>query len=163
MIEHVIWPSRFDPKTSAIYALNDIDVKAPVETVWKLLVEAENWSSYFAPEDQVKILDGGSELKLGTRFTRVTVGIPCRLVIEECEPGRRLAWSTLVEGDETGSSAYHGWVVTPAAEGCYVVSEETQQGPFFVQKLAVENPGTLYRYHQQWVEDLKSGAERLAG
>jgi hypothetical protein len=25
----VIWPEKYDPKTSAIYALNDIDVKAP--------------------------------------------------------------------------------------------------------------------------------------
>jgi carbon monoxide dehydrogenase subunit G len=26
-----------------MYALNDIDVKAPAEVVWKLLVDAENW------------------------------------------------------------------------------------------------------------------------
>jgi hypothetical protein len=25
----VIWPEKYDPKTSAVYALNDIDVKAP--------------------------------------------------------------------------------------------------------------------------------------
>jgi hypothetical protein len=28
MYDHVIWPERYDPKTSAIYAVNDIDVKA---------------------------------------------------------------------------------------------------------------------------------------
>ena len=28
MYDHVIWPLLFDPKTSAIYALNDIDVNA---------------------------------------------------------------------------------------------------------------------------------------
>jgi len=28
---------EFDPWTSAIYALNDIEVKAPAEAVWKLL------------------------------------------------------------------------------------------------------------------------------
>ena len=33
-----IWPERYDPKTSAIYALNDVDVKAPPEVVWNLLV-----------------------------------------------------------------------------------------------------------------------------
>jgi hypothetical protein len=26
--DRVIWPEKYDPKTSAIYALNDIDVKA---------------------------------------------------------------------------------------------------------------------------------------
>ena len=47
MISHVNWPCQYDPKTSANYALNDIDVNAPPEVVWKLLVDAENWSSYF--------------------------------------------------------------------------------------------------------------------
>jgi hypothetical protein len=32
----VIWPEKYDPKTSAIYALNDIDVKAPPQAVWRL-------------------------------------------------------------------------------------------------------------------------------
>jgi hypothetical protein len=41
----VIWPEKYDPKTSAIYALNDIDVKAHAQVVWRLLVDAENWSS----------------------------------------------------------------------------------------------------------------------
>ncbi|MEV0352309.1 hypothetical protein AB0H88_41665 [Nonomuraea sp. NPDC050680] len=58
MYDKVNWPQRYDPKTSALYALNDIDVKAPPEVVWKLLVDAENWSSYFPSEDHVKILSG---------------------------------------------------------------------------------------------------------
>jgi hypothetical protein len=41
----VIWPEKYDPKTSAIHALNDIDGKAPPQVVWRLLVDAENWSS----------------------------------------------------------------------------------------------------------------------
>jgi hypothetical protein len=41
----VIWPEKYDPKTSAIYALNDIDGKAPAQVVWRLLlVDAENRS-----------------------------------------------------------------------------------------------------------------------
>jgi hypothetical protein len=36
MYDRVIWPERYSPKISAIYALNDIDVKAPPEVVWKL-------------------------------------------------------------------------------------------------------------------------------
>ena len=34
MYDHVIWPERYDPKTSPIYALNDIDVRAPSEVIW---------------------------------------------------------------------------------------------------------------------------------
>jgi predicted SnoaL-like aldol condensation-catalyzing enzyme/uncharacterized protein YndB with AHSA1/START domain len=162
MYDHVIWPLPFDPKTSAIYALNDIDVNAPPEVVWKLLVDAENWSSYFPAEDQVKILTGEPELALGTKYSRVTVGFPMHLLVTECAPGRRLAWSTLVDGDESGSSAYHGWVIAPTDTGCHLLSEETQQGPFFLEELGRKNPGALYRYHEEWVDSLARAAEAEA-
>ncbi|MER8153977.1 SRPBCC domain-containing protein [Streptomyces sp. NPDC094472] len=162
MYDKVNWPERYDPKTSAIYALNDIDVKAPPEVVWKLLVDAENWSSYFPPEDQVKILGGKPELALGTQYSRVTVGFPMSLRVTEHNPFSRLSWETFVDGDETGSSAYHGWVITPTDNGCHVLSEETQQGPFFLEELGRKNPGALYRYHQDWVERLARAAEAKA-
>jgi uncharacterized protein YndB with AHSA1/START domain len=162
MYNHVIWPERFNPKTSAIYALNDIDVKAPPEVVWKLLVDAENWSSYFPAEDQVKILTDETELALGTTYSRVTVGFPMSLVVTEFEPCRRLAWATTVDDDETSSSAYHGWVITPTDDGCHVLTEETQQGAFFLEELGHKHPGALYRYHQDWVERLARAAEAEA-
>jgi uncharacterized protein YndB with AHSA1/START domain len=159
MLDHVIYPPEYDPRISAIYALNEIDVKAPAEVVWKLLVEAENWSSYFPPEDQVKISSGERELALGTRYRRVTIGFPMTPVVTECVNGRRLSWSTTVDGDETGSTAFHGWVITPTDEGCHVLSEETQQGPWFLEQLGHKHPGGLYAYHQDWVEALARAAE----
>lgn len=47
MYDHVIWPEQYHPKISAIYGLNDIDVEAPAQAVWKLLVDAENWHRHF--------------------------------------------------------------------------------------------------------------------
>jgi len=159
MYNHVIWPERFDPKTSAIYALNDIDVTAPPEVVWALLIDAENWSSYFPAEDQVKILTNERRLALGTQYSRVTVGFSMSLIVTEFEPFRTLAWATTVDGDESGSSAYHGWVITPTDQGCHVLTEETQQGPWFLDLLGQKYPGGLYRYHQEWVERLAGAAE----
>jgi predicted SnoaL-like aldol condensation-catalyzing enzyme/uncharacterized protein YndB with AHSA1/START domain len=162
MLDHVVYPQKYDPGRSAIYALNEVDVNAPPEVVWKLLVDAENWSSYFPAEYQVKILTGEPELALGTKYSRVTVGFPMHLIVTDCVPGRRLSWSTSVDGDETGSSAFHGWVLTPTDNGCHVLSEETQQGPFFLEELGRKNPGALYRYHQQWVESLARAADKVA-
>lgn len=159
MIDKVIWPDRYHPSTSALYALNDIDVKAPPDVVWKLLVDAKHWSSYFPAEDQVEILTGEPELALGVRYHRVTVGYPMSLVVTECIAERRLAWATTVDGDETGSSAYHGWVITPTGEGCHLLTEETQQGEFFLDVIGHRYPGALYRYHQDWVERLARAAE----
>ena len=90
MYNHVIWPEQYDPKISPIYALNDVDVNAPPEVVWKMLVDAENWSSYFPAESQVKILTGEPELALGTKYTRMTVGIPCNLIVTEYVPFSRI-------------------------------------------------------------------------
>lgn len=159
MYDHVIWPEPFHPRISAIYGLNDIDIEAPADTVWKLLVDAENWHRYFAPENQVRILGRERELALGTRLTRVTGGCPMSLEITECPPGRRLAWATTVDGDVTGSAAYHGWVITPTAGGCHVLTKETQQGPFFVEMIGQKDPGLLYRYHHEWVETRARAAE----
>ncbi len=159
MYDHVIWPERYHPNSAAIYGLNDIDVEAPPHVVWKLLVDSENWYRYFTPENQVKILGGERELALGTKLTRVTGGYPMSLEITECVPGQRLAWATTVDGDETGSTAYHGWVITPTARGCHLLTEETQHGAFFLEMVGRQNPGLLYRYHQKWVESLARAAE----
>jgi hypothetical protein len=57
---------------------------------------------------------------------------------------------------------YHGWVITPTDRGCHLLSEETQQGPFFLEELGRKHPGALYRYHQEWVESLARAAEAEA-
>ena len=159
MLDHVIYPPQYNPRISPIYALNEIDLKAPADVVWKLLVDAENWSSYFPPEDQVTILSGDSELTLGTNYSRVTIGFPMHLLVRAGGLGRRLSWATTVDGDTTGSTAFHGWVITPTDKGCHVLSEETQQGPWFLEQLGRKHPGCLYGYHQDWIEALACAAE----
>lgn len=114
MLDHVVFPPEHDPRISALYALNEIEVKAPAEVVWQLLVNTKNWASYFPPENQIKILGGKSELTLGVRFGRTTVGFKMTSVVREFVPFRRLGWSTTVDGDQTGASAFHGWVITPS-------------------------------------------------
>ncbi len=161
MYDHVIWPEPFHPAISAIHGLNDTDVEAPADTGWKLLVDAENWHRYFTPEKQVRILGGERELTLGIRLTRVMGGYPMSLKITEYVPGRRLAWATTVDGDDTGSTAYHGWVITPTARGCHALTEETQQDPFLVEIIGRRDPGLLYRCHQEWVGTLARAPARL--
>jgi len=68
----------------------------------------------------------------------------------------------VVAGSETEKSAFHGWVITPTDNGCHVLSEETQQGPFFLEEIGRKHPGALYGYHQEWVESLARAAEAEA-
>lgn len=161
MYEKTNWPERYDPRISPIYALNDIDVKAPPSLVWKLLVDTLNWSSYFPPENKIKILTGESELTLGAICSREVVGFPLTTTVTEFEPERRISWSTVLDADHF-NTAYHGWVISPITGGCHVLTEETQQGSVFLEEIGRRNPGALYRYHQQWVEDLARAAEAIS-
>ena len=43
-----------------------------------------------------------------------------------------------------------------------MLSEETQQGSFFLDELGRKNPAALYRYQQEWVGCLARGAEAEA-
>jgi hypothetical protein len=81
MYDCVIWPEKHDPKTSAVYALNDIDVKEPPQVVWRLLVDDANWSSCCSYS---ALLGAGSATSLCTGLSawlsacRVAVPIPPR-------------------------------------------------------------------------------------
>lgn len=162
MYNRVKWPQQYDPKWSAIYALNDIDVKAPSEVVWKLLIDAHNWSKFYPHAKEVKIVTGQPVLTLGAKYTWNTAGISLVNTIQEFVPGERLAWDSFLAEGHKDSSAYHGWVITPTDGGCHLLTEETQQGSFFVEELGRKHPGTLYRFHQDWVETLARAAEAEA-
>ncbi len=43
-----------------------------------------------------------------------------------------------------------------------MLTEETQQGAFFVEEIGHRRPGALYRYHQDWGERLARAAEAEA-
>ncbi|WP_197739902.1 SRPBCC domain-containing protein [Mycolicibacterium sp. P9-64] len=159
MIKKTNWPARFHPAVSSLYALNDIDVKAPLEVVWNLLIDAHNWSKYYPHANDVEITTGDSVLSPGARFTWTTAGFSLVSVVQDFVPGERLGWDTFFAEGHDGASAYHGWVITPTDDGCHLLTEETQQGAFLVEELAIKNPGTLHNMHQEWVENLARAAE----
>lgn len=49
-----------------------------------------------------------------------------------------------------------------ANDGCHLLTEETLNGAFYVEEIGRKNPGSLYRYHQEWVEMLAGAAELKA-
>jgi hypothetical protein len=94
------------------------------------------------------------------KYTWKTAELPLLNTVEEFVPYERLAWSS-VHREVDGPTAYHGWVITPKGAGCHLLTEETQQGPFWLE-LARKSPGVLYQFHQDWVETLGRAAEKEA-
>jgi hypothetical protein len=102
MLSKTNWRYEHDPRRSAVYVLNDIDVKALPELVWKLLIDAENWSRFYAHAQEVKIVTGEPLLALGTKYTWKTADIPLVNTVKEFVPGQRLAWDSVDHHTDAG-------------------------------------------------------------
>jgi hypothetical protein len=148
------WPPEHRPDGAAVFAHNELEMKASPEAVWAWIVRADRWSEFYGNAKRVRIVSGEEpELQLGTKFKWVTFNSPVTSTIVACVPGSHLAW----EFAAPGMRGYHYWQLEPTDDGCRVVTEETQRGlaawllsPFMRSQLA--------RQHQRWLE----GLERVA-
>lgn len=152
-MENVLFPTGSSRHESPIYTLNELVIAAPPERIWPWLIRAGRWPEWYANARDVVIDGGGENLLPGVEFNWITFGVRVRTKVEEFVPNRRLSWS----GRTLGSTAYHGWVLTPVAGGTRVVTEETQRG--FVASLfrGLLRPG-LRKWHQRWLEGLAEKA-----
>jgi hypothetical protein len=149
----VVFPAGKRAEESPIFTRNELFIAAPAERIWALLVRAARWPDFYGNAKDIDIEGGSPDLALGTKFHWTTFGVRVHTVIDEFVPLRRLSWS----GHALGSTAFHGWVITPAPGGCVVVTEETQQG--FVPSVGrIFLRKGLLKWHQRWLEGLASAA-----
>ena len=150
----VTFPVGYQREQSPVFARNELFVPALAERVWAWLLKAGRWPEFYGNAKNVAI-EGGTELKLGTLFHWTTFGFRAHTTVTEFVPNERLSW----RGKGLGASAYHGWVICPCEGGCYVITEETQQGVIVSIGRAVLRNGLL-KWHQRWLEGLSRVALR---
>lgn len=148
------WPERFSPDAAAVHVVNAITVAASPQAVWRVLIGAAAWSSYYANASKVVIEGGGADLYAHARFTWKTFGVDLKTQVQEFQPFERIAWLATAPMIE----AYHAWLILPAGGGCHVLTEETQRG-IAAQVGRVAFPGRMERWHQRWLEGLARQAE----
>ncbi len=152
----VHWPEQFNPDKAGFFVYNDIDITAPPEIVWRILVEATEWHTFYkGAEEPVVILDSTvNELKNNVSFRFKTMGIAFVPTIKEFVPNERMAW----EINTKKLQAYHAWLIVPTAQGCRLITPEAQNGFLTVlQKLF--QPNKLLNLHEHWLEVIKARAE----
>jgi uncharacterized protein YndB with AHSA1/START domain len=160
----IVWPEQFAPGRSAVHVRNELAMAAPAAAVWAWLVRAERWPEWYVNSHGVRIVEAGEgragELGLGTRFLWRTFGVAIDSTVAELVAGERIAWTAR----GVGVRAYHAWLLTPAAGGCRVVTEETQNG-WAARLGSLVMPHRMHRYHQIWLESLarQAGAGRRPG
>ena len=152
MYEAIKWPEDMTPSRSPIHFTNELEVAASPETIWSLLVDPVAWPSFYPGVGHVEVLDGHESLRLGTRFETNLAGQDVYASVQEFEPMTRIAWG----GGPKASlelKAYHAWIITPTPSGTQLWTEETMQGPLWIE-LAKQAPDTFWRTHQKLLEDL---------
>jgi polyketide cyclase/dehydrase/lipid transport protein len=145
------WPEGMEPEKSAVHARNEIKISATPDRVWKWLCRAGLWPTWYTNCAWLKFDNGsGPDLALNSAFTWKTFRVRVHSKVLVFEPPRLIEW----EASAIGVRAYHGWLIEPAVDGSWVVTEETQNGPL-AKLLGWYLRPVLARGHQNWVESLR--------
>jgi len=147
------WPHGFEPRSARLYLRNSRLIRAAPESIWSWLVRAPRWHSWFPNATNVEILDGGTELTMGTHFRWTQTGITLDSTVREYVAHRRLAWYA----SSPFIKAYHAWDMSPQADGVLVVTDETQRGVLPMLMGRILKPRML-SIHERWLEGLEEQA-----
>lgn len=141
-----------DPSRSPIHFTNEREVGASSETIWALLTDPEAWPTFYPGVEHVQLLDDSGSFRLGTRFETNLAGQDVLGSVQEFEPMTRIAWGGGPKAS-AASRAYHAWILTPTATGTHLWTEETMQGPLWIE-LAKPAPDIFWRTHETLLENL---------
>ena len=165
------WPTPMFNKAAEIFSHNQIEINAPVATVWNQLVQAEQWPSWCPYSHQVKIWGTTKVLQQHTRFTWEADDLPLdntaifgvlndrqdSLVVEYV-PLRRIGWRTFGRAQTVHGSlcdCYQNWLLKPVGDKkCLVTFEEVATG-MGVRYARGVYPEIVHVFHDTWLERLK--------
>jgi uncharacterized protein YndB with AHSA1/START domain len=154
------WPPGFSPDGAVLFAHNSIFIKAPSATVWRHLVEAQKWPTWYPNSEDVQIAnDRSGALQQDGIFEWNTFGLPVTSIVHEFVPDSRLGWF----GKSRGLDAvfYHTWYLVSTLDGCQMITEEVVQGPGAIA-FRERDPSGLHRSHEIWLNKLKQLSENVA-
>ena len=155
--DEIHWPPEFQPDNVKVRVRNEIQINASPERVWAHLIRALRWPGYYSNAHDVRLIgEPGPDLKENIRFTWKTFGLNLVSEVIEFVPAERLAWNAR----GLGTWVCHAWLLRPEKGGCWVLTEENQNGWLCrLHKLFL--PHDMYKKHQMWLEGLKKEAEAV--
>ena len=154
--DSVRWPHRYAPERAPVHVRNELTLDVPCEAAWAWLVRARLWPTWYRNSAHVKYLNSdAADLAEGTRFRWKTFSVTIESTVREFVPGERIAW----DARGPGLDAYHAWVLSPTAQGCHVLTEETQHG-WLARASNLAMPNRMHKYHQLWLEAMGDQAAR---
>jgi uncharacterized protein YndB with AHSA1/START domain len=148
------WPPHYAADRVAAQVSNEITIDAPPDRVWRHLIAAAAWPTWYPNSFDVRIAGGVENLSAGAAFTWRTFGVTVRSVVQEFIAPERIAW----DGKALLLDVYHAWLIEPRPGGCRVLTEERQHG-LTARAQALFMPNRMHRGHALWLTILKQKAE----
>jgi hypothetical protein len=157
--DKINWPVGFKPAESDFFIHNEIDIKASPQVVWDIFIHAAKWPELNKKAEGIKLLNSpNGKLNSASVFIWSPAG-KFTSTIKEFKPPHNVAW--LGETDNKKITIYNAWMIIPTAEGCKVVSDESQNGP----KTKMEKifaPNMVRKDLRDWLIRLKELSEKQA-
>lgn len=133
------------------FARREILIHAPVEKVWQIQSDIENWSAW-NPDITSAKLDGG--LKAGVTFRWKAQGLNITSRFHTVEPNRRIGWT----GVALGMVAIHNWTFEARGGDTLAVTEESLSG-WLTRLMKFFDPHFLEKSLEATLQRLKNKSE----
>ncbi len=139
-------------ENAPVKSRNQIEIQAPIDTIWKTLVDIKNWTKWQKAVTETIV---GEIIQEGTVFKWKSGGLSFKSKIHTSKPNTEFGWT----GTTVGASAIHNWTFIEKGNITIVVIEESLQGLF---------PGLFSGYFQKKLDsgvlanlfELKTESER---
>ena len=125
-------------------------IPAPVETLWRLHTEIDQWPSWQSAIDTAQLR---GRFEPGAEFTWSTFGMHITSNIYQVEPMRHTVWG----GPSDGILGLHAWTFAPETGGVMVSTEESWSGDP-VEAQAAELQVALDDSLVSWLRQLAAAA-----
>src|SRR3984957_13794804 len=87
------WPKGLEPRNVDVFVHNEGWIDAPPAVVWKNLVDASQWPTWYSNSADVQIEGGHDTLAQGVAFRWKTFGFPIESTVDTFTPNREIGWS----------------------------------------------------------------------
>lgn len=134
-----------------IFARKEILIHAPVEKVWEILTDIENWSRW-QPDITSAKLEG--PLEVGTTFRWKAKGLKIVSRLHTVMPYQQIGWT----GISLGMDAIHNWILEAHGESTLGITEESLSG-WLTRLMILMDRHFLEKSLETTLNNLKSMAE----
>ena len=143
-------PTDID-RTAAVIVHHQIDINAPLETIWRLQTNVNNWPSWQTDITAAR-LDGPFEP--GASFAWTSHGLTVVSTIYAAAEHARVLWG----GTAGGITGIHEWLFTKTPAGVHVTTQESFAGQP-VEAGITRMRTILDASLAAWLKNLKAAAE----